>query len=310
MKKFKLFFFTIFFQQITFGQTKVVEIENIESSNLKGKIKTIKEISFKANKINNEFVKTTKGWLYDWEKDQEYYFDSLGNLLLRKDIGNSSSNYSIKLDKKMRIIELHRLYKSEYYVYDSLNKIISSKLINKQPEVISKGNTKPTNGTISNYKYYYDSKKMLIKKEEFKSNSIISIETYKYDNQNNIIESVYKKGSYIEKHNYEFDSNNLLKKYEWSDNEEGTAEITTYKYLNNLKILEHWVDFEEGVPVGYIDDKFDNGNIIETTEVDADGTITLKELCKYEFDKKGNWIKKIIDYNGKYYIIEREIEYY
>ena len=80
--------------------------------------------------------------------------------------------------------------------------------------------------------------------------------------------------------------------------------------LDKIKSLEHWVDYEEGEPDGYIDDKFENGNIVETTEVELDGTVTLKEFCKYEFDTKGNWIQKIIDINGKYYVVERNIEYF
>ena len=299
-------------QQMTYGQTNIFEFENIVSLDLKGKVKTIKETSFKATKVNDEIVKSIKGWQYDSENDQEYYFDTLGNLVLKKDIINTitKDNYSIKLDSKKRIIEINRLYRSSYYVYDSLNNIISSKELNKQPEIISKGNTKPTAGVFTNFKYYYDSKNLLVKKEEYKSNLKISIETFKYDNFNNLIECEIKKGTYIETHKYQYDVNNLLIKYEWADNDEGIAEITTFEYLDKIKMLEHWVDYEEGEPDGYIDDKFENGNIVETTEVEADGTTTVKEFCKYEFDNKGNWIKKIIDINGKYYVVERNIEYF
>ncbi len=299
-------------QQITFGQTNVFEFQNIANLDLKGKVKTIKETSFKATKVNGEIVKSIKGWQYESENDQEYYFDTLGNLVLKKDIinANTKDNYSIKLDSKKRIIEINRKYRSNYYVYDSLNNIISSKELDKQPEIISKGNTKPTTGVFTNFKYYYDPKNLLVKKEEYKSNLKISIETFKYDNFNNLIECEIKKGTYIETHKYQYDVNNMLLKYEWADNDEGIAEITTFEYLNKMKILEHWVDYEEGEPDGYIDDKFENGNIVETTEVEQDGTITVREFCKYEFDTKGNWIKKIIDINGKYYVVERNIEYF
>jgi hypothetical protein len=312
MKRLKIILVICLLQQITFGQTNVIEYENLESLNLKGKVKTINEKSFKATKINSEIVKSGSGWQYDWQNDKEYFFDTIGNLISKNDLINSKSkdNYSIKLDNKNRIIEINRLYKTIYFEYDSLNRILSSKEINKQPETISNGNTKPTSGTVTNFKFYYDSKNLLLKKEEYKSNVKISVQTFKYDSFNNLILCEIKEDSYIETHKYQYDSNNLLIKYEWSDNEEGIAEITTIQYLNNIKVLEHWVDYEEGEPDGYIDDKFENGNIIESIEVESDGSITGKEIIKYDFDANGNWIKSIIDYNGKYYIIERNIEYY
>ena len=47
-------------QQITFGQIPTLSFENLESQNLKGKVKLVKTRSFNANKVNGAFVKTTK----------------------------------------------------------------------------------------------------------------------------------------------------------------------------------------------------------------------------------------------------------
>lgn len=312
MKRLKIILVLCLLQQITFGQTNVIEYEHLESLNLKGKVKAINEKSFKATKINSEIVKSGNGWQYDWQNDKEYFFDTFGNLISKKDVLNSKTrdNYSIKLDNKNRIIEINRIYKTTYYQYDSLNRILTSKEVHKQPESISNGNTNPNAGVVTNFKYYYDSKNLLIKKDEFKSNRKISVQTFQYDNFNNLISCEIKEGTYIETHKYQFDSNNLMIKYEWSDNEEGVAEITTFEYLNKVKVLEHWVHYEDGEPDGYIDDKFENGNIIETAEIDIEGTLISNETNDYEFDEKGNWIKMIIDNNGKYYIVERTIEYY
>lgn len=84
MKKLKLIILIFVCQQITFGQTNFIEYENSENLNLKGNVKTIKETSFTATKVNDQIVKSIKGWQYDWENDQEYYFDSIGNLVLKK----------------------------------------------------------------------------------------------------------------------------------------------------------------------------------------------------------------------------------
>ena len=109
---------------------------------------------------------------------------------------------------------------------------------------------------------------------------------------------------------FEYDSNNQLVKHEWSDNEEGMAEITTYQYVNKQKTFEHWLDYEEGEPDGYIDYTFENGNVIETKEIERDGEISGHEFKKYEYDSQGNWVKMTIDDDGKYYIVERTISYY
>lgn len=297
---------------MSFGQTNVMEYENLGTLNLKGSVKTIKETSFKGIKVNGEIVKSGRGWQYDWEKDDEYYFDTIGNLLIRNELVNSTTrkNYSIKLNNKKRITEINRLFESIYYEYDSLNNIIFSKEVNKQPDIISNGHTKPTAGVVTEYKYYYGPKNMLVKKEGYESKMETSAETFKYDAFNNLIECEIKDSDYLEKHKYQYDVNNLLIKYEWSDNEEGTIEITTYEYVNKIKVLEHWVDYEEGKPDGYIDTKFENGNTVESSEAESDGKITDHETCKYEFDAIGNWIRKIVDSNGKYFIVERNIHYY
>ena len=310
----RLLFFLVMslLSQLMFGQTNVIEYESRESMNLVGKVKTITETSFQATKINSEFVKLKKAWKYDWQNDQLYFFDTIGNLMSKKDLINSkaSDNYSIKLDDKNRIIQINRLYKTTYFEYDSLSRIQSSIEINKQPESITNGNIKPTEGIYSHFLYFYDSNNLLLKKEEFNFHLKISVQTFTYDKFNNLILCELKEGSYIELHKYEYDANNSLIKYEWSDNEEGIVEITTMEYLNKMKVVEHWVDYEDGAPDGYIEDRLENGNIIETVEVASDGTMVEKEVINYQFDVKGNWIQSLIDDNGKYYIVERNIDYY
>jgi hypothetical protein len=162
----------------------------------------------------------------------------------------------------------------------------------------------------SDFRFDYSDKNTLVKKEEYQSNQLISTETFTYDSLNNLIKIHYEKGAYSEMESFEYDSENLLVKYEWSDNEEGMVEITTYQYVNKQKSFEHWLDYEEGEPDGYIDYTFENGNVIETKEIERDGEISGHEFKKYEYDSQGNWVKMTIDDDGKYFIVERTISYY
>jgi hypothetical protein len=284
-----------------FGQIPTLSFDNLESWNLKGKVTKIHTTSFLAEKVNNKFVKTTKGWQYTWEHDEELYFNTFGFLELTKVIKNGTTyvTYSIKLDDKNRVVYDIKNENLEYYfTYDSLNNICSSKEIIRDKQL------------ESDFRYYYNDKNTLVKKEEYLSNQLISIETFSYDSSNNLVKIEYIKGPYSEMEVFEYDSNNLLVKHEWSDNEEGMAEITTFQYVNKQKTLEHWLDYEEGEPDGTIDYTYENGNEIEVIEKDGDGVITGIERNSYEYDSTGNWIKMYIDDNGKYYIVERTINYY
>ena len=58
--------------------------------------------------------------------------------------------------------------------------------------------------------------------------------------------------------------------------------------------------------------KYDEkGNKIEENRYESDGSLDNKWTYKYEFDKQGNWIKRI-DFENKIakFILEREYEYY
>jgi len=285
---------------MAFGQIPTLSFENLESQNLKGKVKLVKTRSFNANKVNGAFVKTTKGWQYPWENEEEVYFNTQGYLELKKEMknGTTSVSYSIKLDDKNRIVQIDESVLTYHFKYDSLNNIRSAKEIIRDKHI------------ESDFRFDYSDKNTLVKKEEYQSNQLISTESFTYDSLNNLIKIHYVKGAYSEMESFEYDNENLLVKYEWSDNEEGMVEITTYQYVNKQKTFEHWLDYEEGEPDGYIDYTFENGNVIETKEIERDGEISGHEFKKYEYDSQGNWVKMTIDDDGKYFIVERTISYY
>ncbi|WP_148235449.1 hypothetical protein [Fluviicola taffensis] len=293
-----------------YSQQSIIEAENLNTLGLLGKVKTVQEISYNAKKGTTGITKSTKGWQYEFENDSESFFDTLGNLILENKVEASKKEavYSIKYDSLNRIICVNRFLFTHHFNYDSLNRIASSQKENRPVGNNSKSDSK-TEAT-TNYIYYYDSLNLLIKTESFGDLSGVSIETFQYDTLKNLILSEFTKGDYTETHQYKYNENQQLIKEEWKDNKEGIAEVTTFNYKNKAKILERWIDYEDGKPDGSIDDTFENGNIVKTVEVDSDGVIAVLELCTYEFDKTGNWIRKTINSNEKYYIVERFIEYY
>jgi hypothetical protein len=58
--------------------------------------------------------------------------------------------------------------------------------------------------------------------------------------------------------------------------------------------------------------KYDNkGNKIERNTYNSDGSLGDKTTYKYEFDKQGNWSKRIeVKDEMAKYILERQYEYY
>ncbi len=284
------------------SQEIILNAENLQTIGLKGKVKTMKETSFTAKNTSNGIIKSIKGWQYPFEYDSESFFDTLGNLVLENNLnlGKKEVVYSIKYDSLHRISAVNRQQLAHHFMYDSLNRINSSY------------KTDPRSKTLqtSYFTYDYNDKNQLIKAEEFIENIPVSVETFLYDTFGNLVSRELKRGAYTETHRYTYNSDQLLVKDEWKDNEEGALETTSYSYKNKEKILEHWVEFENGKSNGYIDDTFENGNIVLSAEVEADGSASYPEQYTYEFDSHGNWTRKTIRTEEKYFIVERIIEYY
>lgn len=302
MKELVITLLFIISSNLLYSQESIIEAEDLNTLGLSGKVKVLRETSYNAKKTAAGIVKSTKGWQYDFENDSESFFDTLGNLTLENKIQASKKEvaYAIKHDSLSRIILVSRFYFTHTFTYDSLNRIVSSQKENRQAET----------ETNTQFLYYYNDQNLLIKTESFGDQSEAAIETFQYSPSGKLILSEWTKGGHTETHQYKYNEDDLLIKEEWKDNEEGILETTNYSYKGKEKILEHWVDYEDGKPDGYMNETFEKGNVIKTVEVDSDGTIAVTELCTYQFDSKGNWIKKTINCNEKYYIVERIIDYY
>jgi hypothetical protein len=298
-KAFHLFLFCLC-QQITFGQPPSSYIENLESNELKGKVRKVSTSSFKAKKVNGIIEKAGKGWQYTWENDEELIFDTLGLLRLRKvnKNGTFSNCYAIKLDANKRVVQLKDFNHTTYFTYDSFNHISSSRVVNEW------------GFQFESHKYFYDKKNKLIKEEEFDSDELICIKLYSYDAFNKLIKTITLMENDADVETNAYDKQHQLIKTEWINSEDGKIESTTYQYANKLKTKEHNCDFEDGVVIASIYSFYKNGNEIKYTETDEDGEIIAIVHKQYEYDDQGNWIKMTIDDNGNYFIVERTISYF
>lgn len=301
-------------KQTAFCQVDLTESENWNTLNLHGKVKSIKELSFKGKKVNNVVIKSGPGWQYDFENDSESFFDTLGNLVLENNIQLPQKEiaYSIQYDNQKRIISLSRPLFSHEFSYDSLNRIVSSWKSTKQSKTSSKGNPSPEKTVITgHYSYFYDSTGLVVKAEIRDENAnLIGVETFQYNAQKDLVLRRYTHGEYSETHQYDYNEAGQLIRHEWRDSREGILETTAYTYKNGVKATERWTDYENGRPDGYIEDTFLNGNPIKSVEMDTEGESSIIETNMYQLDSHGNWIKKTIIFDDSYFIVERTIDYY
>lgn len=162
-------------------------------------------------------------------------------------------------------------------------------------------------------------------------------ETLKYDKSDNILEEVdyvdggplktlYKydeKDNLIEKSELMVDNPMMTETYEYdkegkllaSKQDEGRTSHATFvfeKKYREGKETERKV-YKNGEPDGRFVYKYDDrGNRIEYQQFDLDDNLVSGEKTDFEYDQKGNWIKKIpLDRRGiPQYLVEREIEYF
>ena len=107
-----------------------------------------------------------------------------------------------------------------------------------------------------------------------------------------------EKGNNIENNWYNSDGS-LDSKWTYKYDEKGNN-IEENRYNSDGSLYSKWTY------------KYDEkGNNIESNRYKSDGSLDSKWTYKYEFDKQGNWIKRI-DFKDEIpeFILEREYEYY
>lgn len=253
--------------------------------NLNGKVKSVKEVSYKAD-IQSETLTNGKK-----ERDADISYGEDSYIEFNKQ-GNKIQHVYYNSNEKEN---LKRVYK-----YDSIENLIEVRWYEEgalTSKSIYRYNDKRENVEVSKYNYLdtlehkwiirYDINGAKLEELRYNSNAkIILRRVYKYDNNGNKI------GGY----QYDLDSNLTAK---WTYNQMGNQ--SEYYWYNS-----------DGSSNGIEKSEFDvNGNIEKQIWYDSNGSIKRESTYLYEYDTHKNWIRQVSYFDGKaQYILERTISYY
>jgi hypothetical protein len=272
------------------GCSTIERKENdLKELNLNGKVKSVREISYKAIYNLGEIIKGERQREQKFDWDKYILFDTVGNKIEKYFYYSSGSLY-IK------------------YTFEYNNKGILTG--------ISKFNSDSTLNRSSVYKY--DDNENLIEINRYKPDKSLDKKSiYKYDDNRNLIEeNEYKSdGSLDVRKTYKYDSNGDLIKSEAYHSKEFLSKLnkkSIYKYDNNgNKIEENTYNFNDSLIEESIYEFDENRNLIKLKRYDYEEGLDLSKTYRYEYDNNKNWINKIVFHKEvPKYILEREIEYY
>jgi hypothetical protein len=193
-----------------------------------------------------------------------------------------------KYDEKGNEIELTHCTKGSF-----LTTIVYNNHDEKGFPIESSHTYKMNDGSINRYKfttnYSYNKKDQVIKEVEYRDGKINSMQKFKYDRNGNRVEWLH----------FEPDGNLFL--------------TLIFKYDENDQMIEDNAYSADG---SYSKKNYykygEKGNLIERSSYGSDSGLENKFTYTYHnFDKAGNWLKKIVFQDDKpIEIIERVIEYY
>lgn len=272
--------------------------------NLKGKIKSVKQISYKAVLQNDTILKNKRESDPDFENDFFVVFDVKGNKLEMISYSSENfilNNYKYKYDINNNLILKQDLLLDCNHIFKYENKLVIEERIVNNEDSSQIGKT--------TYLYTKDNKL----KEELYVDDISSIKRFfKYKNGKLIEEKVY-----IDEKNFQ----TILFRYE---DEKGVTEI---HFVNSNKELEEKqvkkVDEKNNVILlssydinNFLISKYTyefdaRNNIISIKKFFKDDSLITHWVIKYSYDKEGNWVKQIrYQDNVPAYIIERDVLYF
>ena len=278
----KQIFLLLSFPFFCFCQTSNKK-SDLQKEELVGNIKQIKQNYFAASEKFGELIQGNKK---DSDKD----------------------NFLKTFNEKGNMVEWYIYVKETDKYQKHIYKYIDS--VSKKEENLYR----PDGSLDWKFIYKYDDKGNQIEDNWYAPDGRLCKKTiYKYDEQGNQVETNHYNAEgdltckYIYKYN-DLGKQNEESKYSpsgylfWKrlykyDDKEHLAETYEYKTDGRLKLT--------------ITYKYDNkGNQTEITEYKTDGGLEYRRTYSYEYDKVGNWIKKINKVGKEYSILIREITYY
>lgn len=316
----------------------------IPKDELKGKIKSVIEISYKAiNSDSGEVSKGEREWKRAIHKDSQRKYDVNKNIVEKNRYnadGSLDYKWTYKYDDAGNMVEENdypdgSLFTKYSYKYDDAGNVAEEEDYDADGKLFDR------------YSYKYEGNRMVEEINYATDGSVYSKSTYKYDKSGNMIEKneYNSKGKLNSTSTFSFDSrDNIIKKggtsayaNRWAyiyDDDGNIVEMDKYDFDNKLRekckyshntVEKIVIDYEtdnHGLPddnspmkAKEIIIKDDNGNVIERNEYTFQGGfisyLSRSNTYKYKFDDRGNWIERIQSENGvPQYITERNYEYY
>ncbi|MFA7066239.1 MAG: hypothetical protein WC199_05595 [Dysgonamonadaceae bacterium] len=280
-----------------------IKIENDwTKNNLKGEVKSVKSSIFKAVDRHGEIEKGEA----PWPNSINYLiFDQEGKMIeedICKSDGSLDSKKLYKYDDNSNMIEENwchpdgRILSNRIFKYDNNGNMI-------EENYFSSGGSPD-----SKYLYKFDDNGNMIEKYSAYNDQVLYRERlYIYDDNGKMIEEQYFRRSVDRFHMktlYKYSNNGKMIEESVFNSDESPSR--KFIYNENGNIIEYYYYNSEGFDSKNLYKYDTNGNKIEENQFNSDGNLEWQRLYKYEYDYKGNWIKK----TGLHYITEREIEYY
>jgi hypothetical protein len=277
----KQIFLLLSFPFFCFCQTN--KKSDLQKEGLLGNIKQVKQNYYAASEKFGELIQGDKK-----DSDTENYLK----------IYNEKGN---KTDWFVYVKSTEKYQKHTYKYIDTLGKMEENLY-------------RPDGSLDWKYIYKFDDKGNQIEESWYAPDGRLCKKSiYKYDDKNNGIET----------NHYNADGD-LVCKYIYKNDDRGKQNEESkfssggflfwkriYKYDDKgllIETNEYKTDGRLKLSITY---KYDNKeNQIEITEYKTDGNLEYRRTYTYEYDKVGNWIKRINKIGKEYSILIREITYY
>ncbi len=298
------------FIALSFNTYESNKDNDLTKMELKGKVKSLREITYEVIDKFGEIEKTKK------VKDVEYIFDLKGNKIKELFYNQTGFadfivkyDYDVKTYKiKSKTIMINNFLSSKtIYGYDKTNKLIHEKEYDSNGDINSKTLYSYSNDKLSEIvKYNYN--------KEDKKFEIWDKTTYKYNQYSLMSQEIYEtfflkqsidktdylyndRGKLIEKNYINGSMRELDTKSQYVYNEKEEL-IELRMYGNNEPWIEKY-SYNQGNLIELLIEKYKNTKLNETI------------LKNYSFDKNGNWINSQSFKNDiPIYLRERNIQYY
>ncbi len=266
-----IFLSLIFFSFFSFSQEIFI---NLQTENLNGKIRSYSKKTFTIVKNSSDLKQ---------KYAVKYSFDTNGNLVSIENYGDDTTIISKEIYKyKMGKLSNTTLFnavgnagKTTQYEHDDTGKMVSLKKYNNQGKLQYQ------------IKYIYNQKGQLTTQQKLIPSINHTIkETFKYDNQNNLIEKSKTARIGTTRETFEYNSKKLQTKKSAYNAMGELFSIIAYKYNTH-------------------NDK------ISLEKFDANKTLNYYEKYDYTYDHKGNWTQRTSYKKGKKVSVEnRTIVYF